>query len=492
MFYRLLYLLMFSFLCSSVVAQQYYQKGYRSVTYIDLSRSGRSITTDLYYPANSAGTNVPIASGNTRFPVVVFGHGFSLPPSAYVKLADTLTRYGYIAAFPGTETGLSPSHDNFGKDLSYLCTTIIQSDADPSSFLYQRLIPKAAVGGHSMGGGCSFLAAATGNSNIFALFNMAAAETNPSAIAAAGLINVPTLQFSGSNDCIVPPATQQSMYNNILSSCKSQVTITGATHCQIADNNFTCSFGQVSSGCNSSPITVATVYSKTTDLLIPFLDYTLNGVCTSGVDFVSKLSTTTGISAVSNCPVPNCSILPVRIKNFSVQNQKDKAKIHFETENTSGNPYRIMIEKSSNGNNFQEWRIFDQQSADYLFAENITDSFPFSPVSYYRLKLQTNNSAFFSDILSMKKLPAFEFTLPFGNLVVDRLKIRLKSINESPVMIRIMGSDGRVYFEEKYTSFNADQIIQLPMSLFSAGVYFAEARSLTANYTERIRFVKLN
>ncbi|MBU3713335.1 MAG: hypothetical protein FGM46_00120, partial [Ferruginibacter sp.] len=250
---------MFKYLiCSALIfftiiadAQPFYQRGFRSVTYSDPSRPGRSITTDVYYPANTAGNNVAIASGVNLFPVVVFGHGFVLPASAYTKLADTLTRYGYIVAFPTTESGFSPSHENFGKDLSYLCSAIIQSGSDPASFLFRRVASKAAVGGHSMGGGCSFLAAASGNPDIYALFNLAAAETNPSATTAAGSVNIPSLLFSGSNDCIVPPSTQQGMYANLKADCKSQVTISGATHCQIADNNFTCTFGQASSGCNS-------------------------------------------------------------------------------------------------------------------------------------------------------------------------------------------------------------------------------------------------
>lgn len=492
MFYRLLFSVFLTLSIVSITAQTYYQKGYRSVTYNDPSRSGRAIATDLYYPANTAGTNVPLASGTNRFPVVVFGHGFSLPASAYVKLADSLTRYGYVAAFPNTETGLSPSHDNFGKDLSFLCTAIITSDADPTSFLYQRLVAKAALGGHSMGGGCSFLAAATGNSNIYALFNMAAAETTPSAIAAAGLISIPTLQFSGSNDCIVPPATQQSMYNNLQSGCKSQVTITGATHCQIADNNFTCSFGQVSSGCNSSPITVGTVYSKTTELLIPFLDYTLNAVCTSGIDFVNRLSSISGVTSVSNCPMPNCSILPVRIKNFMVQNQSGKAKVQWQTENSSSGSYKVVVEKSMNGKNFQDWKQIEILSGNNLHSGSFTDSFPFLPVSYYRLRMESNLTKYYSAVASTKSGAGFEVSFPFGNIIRDKLSIRLKFLQQSSVLIRILGSDGRLYFEKQYSIDASEPVLNIPFSAASAGVYIAEVRSSASDILQRVRFVKTN
>lgn len=51
-----------------------YQIGHTTITYIDASRSNRSIATEIYYPALTAGNNTTAAAG--QFPVIVFGHGF--------------------------------------------------------------------------------------------------------------------------------------------------------------------------------------------------------------------------------------------------------------------------------------------------------------------------------------------------------------------------------------------------------------------------------
>lgn len=471
-------------------AQTFYQRGFRSVTYIDPSRPGRAITTDLYYPANTAGTNVAIASGSSLFPVVVFGHGFVLPTSAYTKLADTLTRYGYIVAFPSTESGFSPSHDNFGKDLSYLCSAIIQSGNDVASFLYRRVGPKAAVGGHSMGGGCSFLAAASANPDIYALFNMAAAETNPSATTAAGTVSVPALLFSGSNDCIVPPSTQQSMYNNLKASCKSQVNITGATHCQIADNNFTCAFGQSSSGCNSSPINVTTVYTKTTELLIPFLDYTINTNCIVGVDYVKKLGEITGATVVSNCPSPSCSSLPLQIRSFKAKKINNTVSLQIETENASGMPYRLFVEKSKNGLDFSEWKMLLTTTGSAIFRKNITDSFPFQPESFYRIRMEGAGIKRYSDIVAVKAASEMDISLISGNVVQNVISLQTASDNKGPLLIRIIGMNGNKVFQNKYNGISAGQVISINLASVAHGAYTIEITNTANYYTKRIRFMK--
>lgn len=106
-------------LCLFTAGAQSFLTGKRSITFIDNNRSNRAVATDLYYPANTAGNNVPLASGAEKFPVVVFGHGFLIGNASYNWLADSLVKYGYIVALPSTESGISPNHGNFGEDLAF-------------------------------------------------------------------------------------------------------------------------------------------------------------------------------------------------------------------------------------------------------------------------------------------------------------------------------------------------------------------------------------
>ncbi len=302
----------FALLSFSGIVAQPFATGQRALTFTDPARGNRAVPVQIFYPAASAGTGVPLVSGTALFPVVVFGHGFVITVGSYKWLSDSLAANGYVAVFPETEGSLSPSHGDFGADLAFLANRITSLNDSSSSFLSGRLIKKAAVGGHSMGGGASFLSVAQSNA-IYALFNFAAAETNPSAKQAASGVQRPALIFSGSRDCIVQDTNQLRMYNNIPYGCKSYVNVTDALHCQFSDNAGLCAFGQLSSGCNSTPLGTPTVYAKVFYLLRPFLDYYLKADCLSGAGFDLLLSGTAGISFQRTCSTDVFGCTPLLI-----------------------------------------------------------------------------------------------------------------------------------------------------------------------------------
>lgn len=307
-----IFLGLFFALCILQTFAQPFLVGQRSATFTDPSRGNRPIPVQIYYPAASAGTGVPLVSGSSSFPVVLFGHGFVIQVSSYKWLADSLASNGFVAVFPETEGSIAPSHGDFGADLAFLATRVTSLSDSSSSFLFGRLIKKAAVGGHSMGGGASFLSVGQSNS-IFALFNFAAAETSPSAKQAATGVQRPSLIFAGSRDCIVTDSNQLRMYTNIPYGCKTFVNVTDALHCQFSDNAGLCAFGQLSSGCNTTPLSTTTVYRKVSSILLPFLNYYLKADCLSGAGFDLLLSGTTGISFQRTCTADAFGCTPLLI-----------------------------------------------------------------------------------------------------------------------------------------------------------------------------------
>jgi len=276
-------------LCSKVTAQQI---GHTTVTFVDSTRNNRSIATEIYYPAVSAGDNTPIAPG--VFPLIAFGHGFVMVWSAYQNFWETLVPEGYILAFPKTEGSILPNHADFGKDLKLLITKIQASGAG-------NIIPKASIGitsaimGHSMGGGSAFLAAQN-NAAITTLVSFAAAITNPSSVTAAQQVSVPTLLFSGVNDCVAPPAQHQDiMYDSTAAAYKTQVYVTGGGHCYFANSNFACNFGE--STCTPKPtIALSAQQAVTHDFLKIWLAYYLKNDCQKAKEFQDSLSVSTRIS----------------------------------------------------------------------------------------------------------------------------------------------------------------------------------------------------
>ena len=290
--------------------------GHTTLTFNDPTRSGgvgsgggpgRQIQTEIYYPATSAGTSTPVASG--EFPVIVFGHGFAMTWDAYSNIWEHYAPRGYIMAFVRTESSLfpSPSHGDFGLDLKLVAQKML--DLQTTNALFQNHIyPKVGIMGHSMGGGASFLAA-DNNTSIHALIGLAPAETNPSAIAVAPNVQVPSIVFSGSSDGVTPPSQHHiPMYDGVTSICKSFVSIMGGAHCYFANTNFNCDFGESTS---STGISISRAEQQNTvySILDPWLDYNLKDICAAYEATQLYLANTPGTSTQTTCPnVPTVDI----------------------------------------------------------------------------------------------------------------------------------------------------------------------------------------
>lgn len=80
-----------------------------------------------------------------------------------------------MVGFPATEEGI-PNLATFGKDELFVARALKNYGDSSSSFLYQKTNGYNAVGGHSMGGGASFLVM-NGVSDVTTFFNFSGAET---------------------------------------------------------------------------------------------------------------------------------------------------------------------------------------------------------------------------------------------------------------------------------------------------------------------------
>lgn len=303
---------------SLVSLGQTFQVGHKQKTFIDANRANRNITTEIYYPSASAGENVAISSG--LFPVIVFGHGFAMTWSAYEVEWNAIVPNGYIMIFPTTETSISPSHEDFGKDIAFLVEAMKAEGINSTSLFYGAVAATSAVMGHSMGGGSAFLAVQY-DSAITALATFAAAVTTPSSITAAKSITIPSIVFSGVNDCVAPPAQHQiPMYDSLLSVCKTLVNITGASHCQFANVNTSCYFGE---GTCSPQATISSSVQQTTtfDLLLPWLNFYLKNACSDAILFQNLISVGSGITSQQNC-ILNCTVTGIEnragVANMSI------------------------------------------------------------------------------------------------------------------------------------------------------------------------------
>jgi alpha-beta hydrolase superfamily lysophospholipase len=268
-----------------------YAVGTDDATFVDPDRDDRAVPVDLYYPAVTAGPDQPPAAPPSGgFPAVAFGHGYLMPASAYAWLGQRLAADGFVVAMPRTCGELFPSHATFALDLAFAGRRLRALGDDASSPFFGRLSDLAGVMGHSMGGGCSLLAAA-GDPTVSAVANLAAAETNPSAIAVCGTISAPALLFAGENDCVTPPSAHQlPMFAALGSNWRTLITLDGASHCQFAASNFACSLGEAC----AAEITRAQQQDLTWLLLRPWLHAVLYSDAGARLELQALLQSTPG------------------------------------------------------------------------------------------------------------------------------------------------------------------------------------------------------
>ena len=202
-------------------------------TYVDPSRDNREIPTQIYYPV----LEQQIRKGQRQaFPLIAFAHGWILPVSTYATLRDDLVSQGWIMAFPTTESGLFPNHLDFALDLEFVAHGVLAENYQNGSELFGQVLQYSVLMGHSMGGGASVLAAA--NTSCDALVTLAAAETDPSAIASATQVTIPSLTLAGGSDVITPPDQHQvPIFQNLASTYKSYVSFNGVGHLNIYTNS---------------------------------------------------------------------------------------------------------------------------------------------------------------------------------------------------------------------------------------------------------------
>jgi len=272
---------------------QTWEIGNQVMTFTDPSRGNRQIETQIFYPADVAGTNVALGSpSDQKYPVLVFGHDQDVPYTDYFYIWNKFARYGFICAFPTTEMGANPNIEEYAKDLAFVAQQFNIMRFTPGSFYYKRHNSKSCLIGHGTGGSAAIIGMQYYSATT--LVALTPTETTPSAISAATLVTKPTVIFSGDEDCVAPLSTnQEPMFNNIDSDCKTLVNFFEAAHCHFSMNGVVCSNTEVL--CQGTPSTFQQTCTFTNYLLISFLRYYLKSNAPALDKFEWKLQNKTNI-----------------------------------------------------------------------------------------------------------------------------------------------------------------------------------------------------
>jgi len=216
-----------------------YAMGLSTVQMVDPARAGRTLTVDIWYPADRR-SDAPTAELDlllTRlelpgvladppavrgsFPLVVFSHGNGGVRFQSWFLMQALASHGFVVAAPdhagntaldiigGTADPIGVAANNRPRDVSFVIDQMLARDRDPASPLHRHIDERdIAVAGHSFGG-FTALAAAGGfgdyrpDPRVDAIVPIAAATFGLTDQQLAA-IDVPTLLIGGMSDTTVP------------------------------------------------------------------------------------------------------------------------------------------------------------------------------------------------------------------------------------------------------------------------------------------------
>lgn len=400
---------------SSFLFAQAHQIGHTTITFQDANRSNRNIQTEIYYPAQTAGTNT--ATVQDTFPVIVFGHGFVMAWDAYQNIWEEFVPKGYILVFPRTEGSIiSTNHQEFGWDLQFLVKEMQLEGANSASIFYNVVAPETALMGHSMGGGAAFLAAdslsTNGSINLKTLIGLAPAESSTngvSSINSAKSITVPSLVFSGSQDGVTPAADHHiPMYDSLASTCKTFVNIIGGAHCYFANSNFNCDFGEATSSSGIS-ITRAEQHDVYFDFLSLWLDYTLKYNCNAFDEFNDSLANSI---RVTNNQVCIANPMPTIIDNGSTLTSSEVGVgyVWYLNGTPIPNSNQISITSTQPGNYEVEVMFSDgcsEISAPYQLIS--TDINELNDTEFKLFPNPTNSIIKFMGVDSLENLTIFNY-----------------------------------------------------------------------------------
>ena len=291
-------------------------------TLVDPDRDDREVPCMVWYPTEPTGA----------YPVVVFAHGFVMAPDDYEGLAAALVEAGYVFVSIGTEQGFMPSHEAYGQDLAFVAQEIANNAV--GGVLDGAYDGRIAIGGHSMGGGASWLSTES-NPPVDAFFVFAPAETNPSAIAAGASIEVPALVVSGADDEVTPPATQhEPIYEAVVNSpCRAFVSIPDGGHCGYANPGTLCDFGEL----GFQGLSHADQLALSVSVVVPWLDAFLRDD-PSGLDGLEQAVASGGLDLTLSCAL---SVETLQLDALEVFYQDPPSGLTLR--NTTNQPMRVTL-----------------------------------------------------------------------------------------------------------------------------------------------------
>lgn len=154
------------------------------------------------------------------------------------------------------------------------------------------------------------------------------------------------------------------------------------------------------------------------------------------------------------------AVLPLKLISFNAVLQNGQSKISWVTRNEINTSF-FEIEKSINGVVFNKIAVIDAKG-NYSLSNSyqITDSKPFEPLSYYRLKMVDKNGLFsYSPIIQVRVIGKSSISI-YPNPANKTVIINHPKANNGAVL-EIITPDGKLIYKQTVTKASEQTLLQI-------------------------------
>ena len=177
--------------------------------------------------------------------------------------------------------------------------------------------------------------------------------------------------------------------------------------------------------------------------------------------------------------LPVCGPLPLSLLSFTAKENNGMVNLYWNTA-AEYNVKKIIVERSADGVDFDRLvEISPKGNSNSGAAYTTTDTYPFSGICFYRLKIiDTDGSIGYSEILSIKTVKKdICITQLYPNPVRDLLKIKIQSDKLQLLQLFVFDIAGKQLLAKTINLTNGVNNTIIPFANFGSGMYILKYKN---------------
>lgn len=190
--------------------------------------------------------------------------------------------------------------------------------------------------------------------------------------------------------------------------------------------------------------------------------------------------------------VPVCGPLPVTLLSFTGKAGNDKVTLYWNTA-AEYNVKNIIIERSNDGVMYSRLsEVTPKGSSSFGAAYAAIDPYPFSGISFYRLKIIDADGRFeYSKIVRIQMLKKeISITQLYPNPVTDLLHVQIQSDKLQSVQLFVFDITGKQLLAKTINLKDGMNETNIPFVHRGSGMYFIKYIDASGNLLESFKIVK--